>query len=557
MIYSDQNIECSLTPAGLKLADNYQILMNPVFLRTQDTKNILNNISGEDSQIIKITNNDFYISLGEYEFLKTVNTLSQKGFVLISLFCVQDFEGNPDFTLFYVFRLKGFTDLFIFMRHVLAETTSIAAIFPSACWYEREIRDGFGVEFTDAFDKRKLLLHETYPENLHPLLKSFKNGKIQAIENPKEAYLFKQVEGEGVYQVPVGPVHAGIIEPGHFRFSVIGEPIFNLEIRLFYKHRGIEKLAEGKTPLECVSLAEAVSGDESAANATGFCMAVEQICEIKVPERAEYLRAIVLELERIYSLLGDLAGMAVDIGFALVASPFFIMREEVLRQNEKLTGSRFLRGIIVPGGLKKDLSDKSLEGLPVFLKKFSHMFEQAFERAMASSSLIDRFAMTGEIKRELISPLNLTGPLAKASGSPEDIRLDKPYGAYKIFAPKSSVRNKGDVLSRFEVKADEIGASVDLILKFLEKMPDGPICAKFDYDSGTQTRGYSLALVEAPRGQNLHWVYLKDGVIDRYKVRTASFCNWQAIEHAVIGNIVPDFPLINKSLNLSYAGTDL
>ena len=303
--------------------------------------------------------------------MKTVPVLSQKGFVLISLFCVQDFEENLDFTLFYVFRLNGFTDMFTFMRHVLAETTSIATIFPSACWYEREIRDGFGIEFTDAFDKRRLFLHEAYPENFHPLLKSFKNGKIQAVENPKEAYTFKQVDGEGVYQIPVGPVHAGIIEPGHFRFSVIGEPIFNLEIRLFYKHRGIEKLAEGKSPLECVSLAEAVSGDESAANATGFCMAVEQICEIKVPVRAEYLRAVVLELERIYSLLGDLAGMAVDIGFALVASPFFIMREEVLRQNEKLTGSRFLRGIMVPGGLKKDLSDKSLKGLPVFLKKFS------------------------------------------------------------------------------------------------------------------------------------------------------------------------------------------
>ncbi len=557
MINSDQNTECFSTPTGLRLTDNHQILMNPTILVTQETTNILNDISGKQSQIIRMNNNEFYISLGEEAFLETVPVISQKGFVLVSLFCVQDFEGNPDFTLFYVFRLKGFSDMFTFMRHVLAETTSIATIFPSACWYEREIRDGFGIEFTDAFDKRKLFLHEAYPENFHPLLKSFKNGKIQAVENPKEAYTFKQVDGEGVYQIPVGPVHAGIIEPGHFRFSVIGEPVFNLEIRLFYKHRGIEKLAEGKSPLECVSLAEAVSGDESAANATAFCMAVEQICAIKVPERAEYLRAVVLELERIYSLLGDLAGMAVDIGFALVASPFFIMREEVLRQNEKLTGSRFLRGVMVPGGLKTDLSDNSLKGLPVFLKKLSHMFEQAFEKAMASSSLIDRFAMTGKIKRKLISPLNLTGPLAKASGSPADIRIDKPYGAYKNFAPNLSIRTKGDVLSRFEVKADEIRASVDLIQKFIEKMPDGPICAEFNYDSGTQARGYSLALVEAPRGQNLHWVYLKGGVVDRYKVRTASFCNWQAIEHAVIGNIVPDFPLINKSLNLSYAGTDL
>lgn len=560
MVNSDQNIEClecSSTPRGLRFTDNHQILMNPAVLRTNDTMNLLNDISGKQSQIIKVNNNEFYIPLGEEDFLKTVPALSRTGFVLIGLFCVEDFEGNPDFTLFYVFRLNGFTDVFTFMRHVMAETTSIATIFPSACWYEREIRDGFGIEFTDAFDKRRLFLHEAYPENFHPLLKSFKNGKIQAVENPKEAYTFKQVDGEGVYQIPVGPVHAGIIEPGHFRFSVIGEPIFNLEIRLFYKHRGIEKLAEGKSPLECISLAEAVSGDESAANATGFCMAVEQICEIKVPVRAEYSRVVVLELERIYSLLGDLAGMIVDIGFALVASPFFILREEVLRQNEKLTGSRFLREIMVPGGLKNDLSDKPLNVLPVFLKKFSNRFEQAFEKAMASSSLIDRFATTGKIKRKLISPLNLTGPLARASGSPADLRLDKPYGAYKYFAPKLSFRKKGDVLSRFEVKADEIRVSMNLILKLLEKMPEGSVCAEYDYDSMAQARGYSFALIEAPRGQNLHWVYLKNGVVDRYKIRTASFCNWQAIEHAVIGNIVPDFPLINKSLNLSYAGTDL
>jgi len=368
-----------------------------------------------------------------------------------------------------------------------------------------------------------------------------------------------------VYQIPVGPVHAGIIEPGHFRFSVIGEPIFSLEIRLFYKHRGIEKLAEGKSPSKCVALAEAVSGDESMANATGFCMAVEQVCGINVPERAESLRAIMLELERIYSLLGDLAGMAVDVGFALVASPFFILREEVFRQNEKLTGSRFLRGINTPGGLKKDIPDSLLKGLPAFLKKFSRAFESAFDRAMSSSSLIDRFATTGIIKKELVSPLNLTGPIARASGCPADTRLDRPYGAYKEFAPEPSVRKRGDVFSRFEVKTNEIRASVNLILRLAEKLPQGPIFAESTGYAGQNLReannpgatGYSLALVEAPRGQNLHWVYLKNGLVDRYKVRTASFCNWQAIEHAVLGNIVPDFPVINKSLNLSYAGTDL
>ncbi|HET8688914.1 MAG TPA: NADH-quinone oxidoreductase subunit C, partial [Methanosarcina sp.] len=371
----------------------------------------------------------------EEEFLKTVPVLSEKGFVLISLFCVQDFEESPDFTLFYVFRLSGSTDVFAFIRHVRTETTSIATVFPSACWYEREIRDGFGIEFTDAFDKRRLFLHEAYPEGFHPLLKSFKNGKIQAVENPEEAYPFKQVEGEGVYQIPVGPVHAGIIEPGHFRFSVIGEPIFNLEIRLFYKHRGIEKLAEGKRPSACVPIAEAISGDETVANSVAFCTAVEKIAGIEVPARASCLRGILLELERIYSHMGDLSGMITDIGFPKMTTPFLILRENIFRQNELLTDSRFMRDVIGLGGVKKEISGESLSKLSLYLKTFVPQFESAIKAVHASSSLIDRFSTTGVLKKKLIAPLNLTGPIARAAGASYDVRLDHPYGIYNEELP--------------------------------------------------------------------------------------------------------------------------
>lgn len=545
----------------------------------KDTTELLSMISGiaeEESELLSARENEIYLKLSETGFEDVIPSLAERRFSLIGLFCAEAFEKTDGFTLFYAFKQAGKAPVLVLVRETGKEKRvgSVAGTFPSASWFEREIRDGFGLDFAGALDTRKLFLHECYPEGFHPLQKAFKNGPIRPLETPGKEYEFRQVKGEGVYQIPVGPVHAGIIEPGHFRFSVIGEPIFSLEIRLFYKHRGIEKLAEGKKPSECVALAEAVSGDESMANATGFCMAVEQICGINVPERAERLRAIMLELERVYSLLGDLAGMAVDVGFALVASPFSILREEVFRQNEKLTGSRFLRGITVPGGLKKDISDPALKELPAFLEKFSRSFESAYDRAMSSSSLIDRFATTGVIKKELVSPLNLTGPLAKGSGCPADTRLNRPYGAYRDFAPEPSVRKKGDVLSRFEVKADEIRASVELILRLAENLPKGPVFAKIEEEAGDMgyrpdkgyrsdktgssgVTGYSLALVEAARGQNLHWVYLKNGLVDRYKIRTASFCNWQAIEHAVIGNIVPDFPLINKSLNLSYAGTDL
>jgi len=539
----------------------------------KDTTELLSIISGiveEEPELLSAQENEIYLKLSETGFEDTTPALAERKFSLIGLFCAEAFEKTDGFTLIYVFKQAGKAPVLVLIRETGKEKkiSSVAGTFPSASWFEREIRDGFGLDFVGAFDTRRLFLHECYPEGFHPLQKAFKNGPVRPVETPGKEYKFRQVKGEGVFQIPVGPVHAGIIEPGHFRFSVIGEPIFSLEIRLFYKHRGIEKLAEGKSPSECVTLAEAVSGDESMANATGFCMAVEQVCGISVPERAERLRAIMLELERIYSLLGDLAGMAVDVGFALVASPFSILREEVFRQNEKLTGSRFLRGITVPGGLKKDIPDSALKDLPAYLEKFTRAFESAYDRAMSSSSLIDRFATTGVIKKELVSQLNLTGPLARASGCPADTRLDRPYGAYRDFVPEPSVRKRGDVLSRFEVKADEIRASVNLILRLAENIPQGSVFAESREEAGDighkpdragspEVTGYSLALVEAARGQNLHWVYLKNGLVDRYKVRTASFCNWQAIEHAVIGNIVPDFPLINKSLNLSYAGTDL
>lgn len=567
---SNKKTVSSLVTTGPNLRGSYQISSNsavletpsvlatPSVLVTRRATDLMIDIAGKEPQIRRGKNNELYILLREEEFLKTVSALSEKGFVLINLFCVQDFQEKPGFTLFYIFRLNGYIDIFAFMRQVEEETTSIATVFPSACWYEREIKDGFGIEFTDAFDKRRLFLHETYPEGFHPLLKSFKNGKIEAIQNPEEAYSFKNVEGKGVYQIPVGPVHAGIIEPGHFRFSVIGEPIFNLEIRLFYKHRGIEKLAEGKKPSACVPIAEAISGDETVTNAVAFCTAVEKIAGIEVPERANYLRGILLELERIYSHMGDLAGMITDIGFPRMTTPFLILRENIFRQNEFLTGSRFMRGAIDLGGLKKESSGEALSKLNLYLKTFVPQFESAIEAVHASSSLIDRFSTTGVLKKKLIAPLNLTGPIARAAGAPYDVRLDHPYGIYKNIPPERATKTAGDVLSRFEVKAAEVLNSASLIKKLIASIPEGTIIAETtEFAISNIPDGYALSMVEAARGQNLHWVYIRRGVMDRYKVRTASFCNWQAIEHAVLGNIVPDFPLINKSLNLSYAGTDL
>lgn len=493
-------------------------------------------------------NNELHIQLNEQDFPSATNLLSDSGLILISAFCTQAPKG---FTLRYAFEKRGNATILIVERHVEHSTTSIATLFPSACWYEREIRDGFGVEFTDAFDKRRLFLHETYPKDFHPLLKSFKNHTME-LKTVIETYPFKEVKGEGVYQIPVGPVHAGIIEPGHFRFSVIGETIFNLEVRMFYKHRGIEKLAEGKNPQSAVAIAEAISGDETVANSVAYCNAAEKIASCEIPARASHLRTILLEIERIYSHLGDLAGMIIDVAYPAGASPFFMLREEIFRLNEQLTGSRFMKNIVSIGGLKRDIPEANSAGTLLFWNGFMQRFNKAVKGIRAFPSVIDRLETTGVIKKELIAPLNLTGPTARASGTAIDTRTDHPYCAYGKLLCKIRLAEKGDVLSRFELKAAEINDSINIIQTLSKNLPKGQVSAACKI-----TDGCALSLVEAPRGQNLHWLSIKDGVIERYKIRTASFCNWQAIEHAVTGNIVPDFPLINKSLNLSYAGTDL
>jgi len=502
--------------------------------------------------VVRGANDEAYVHVTPGEFDSLVPLLSVQKYSLIGLFGAEGFSDHAGLSLFYVFEKRG--TLIILLLPVTDKAVSIARIFPSASWFERECRDGFGIGFEGAFDTRRLLFHETYPDDFHPLKKSFENSPVttKTVVKPEEEYPFRNVTGEGIYQVPVGPVHAGIIEPGHFRFSVIGETIFNLEIRMFYKHRGIEKLAEGKSPEDCVKIAEAISGDESAANAVAFCLAVEKISGIDVPERAVYLRMILLEMERISSHLGDEAGMLVDVAFPLGASQFAVLREEILRENERLTGSRFLRNMMMIGGLRQDINRGQLTNLASSLTRIRKQFRIGLKIVLSTQSVIDRFATTGIIRQSFVQPLNLTGPVARASGSTNDVRITNPYGNYDRYPPSPKTLRDGDVLARFTVKAAEILDSLDLIERLIKEMPEGGV-----RNTGPVRDGYCLMLVESPRGQNLAWVSILHGSIDRYKVRTASFCNWQAIEHAVQDDIIADFPVINKSLNLSYAGTDL
>ncbi len=429
---------------------------------------------------------------------------------------------------------------------------SITPWMPQASWYEREVQDMFGLTAQGHPDPRRLVFHEDWPKGCHPLRKDFKSsGKIP---RDKGEYPFEKVEGEGVFEVPVGPVHAGIIEPGHFRFSSAGESILKLEIRHFYTHKGIEKLGEGKDPRHLICLAERISGDNSAAHAMACAQALESLSGIEVPRRAQFLRVIFLEMERLHNHVSDIAGVVLDVAFGFGAAQLMRIKERFIRLNERLTGTRLLRSIITLGGVRKDLSDQEKKFLLRETKKIKQDFDQTIQIIWNSSSFLDRVEGTGMIKKEIAEALGGTGPVAKASGVDRDLRRDHCYAVYPELLFLVPVFDEGDVESRLKVKIQEIYESLKLIHEAVEAMPQGPCSME---PKPLKPMKSTLGYTESPRGECFHWIATdREGKISRWKIHSPSFANWPLIEYAVLENIVPDFPVINKSMNLSYSGND-
>ena len=431
---------------------------------------------------------------------------------------------------------------------------SITPHIHAAKWYEREIRDMFGLIPLGHPDLRCLIRHEHWPKGAHPLKKDFPWDRL--LGRQQGEHHFRHIEGEGVFEVPVGPIHAGIIEPGHFRFSVAGEPIMQLELHHFWKHRGIEKLFEQQQLTTAVFLAERVSGDTTFGHGLAYCQAVESLLCLDVPRRARYLRSLFLELERLHNHLGDVGAICNDTAYALPHAHCGRMKEQVMQLNDRLTGSRFLRGVNRVGGVAVDLTAGQLTDIVDELDLIEKNFSELESIIVSNASLTDRLETTGVLTEHTAWDHAVVGVVGRASGLDQDLRRDRPFAAYDELHVKVVTYRYGDVRARMRVRMDEFHESMRLVREMRLKIPQGPVAV--EPGRSPKAGEWTLSAVEGWRGEIVYMVMAgRNGTVHRCKVRDPSFVNWPAIQWAVPGNIIPDFPLINKSFNLSYAGNDL
>lgn len=428
--------------------------------------------------------------------------------------------------------------------------------FPGADRMERRTQDMLGVAFLDHPDARRWARHQGWADTEHPLRKGFPAaGTRQDATRGDHDYRFLQAQGAGVCEIPVGPIHAGIIEPGHFRFQAVGERILNLEERLGYVHKGIEKIAEGRDAAAAARLAGRVSGDSTVAFAWAACRAMEQAAGIEVPARAAGLRAVMAERERIANHLGDIGAICNDVGFAFAQIQFSRLRENWQRDSAAAFGHRLMMDCIVPGGVAVEPDAAAAVRLAAALRPLARELRELMPILDEHPSLEDRLVTTGFLGKDVAARLGATGYVGKASGQDYDARRDLRYPPYDRLDVKVPVYEDGDVAARLRVRAEEILISVELIDRLLRELPRGPIAAGWI----APPRGAEgLAIVEGWRGEILcHVRFAADGRIARLFPRDPSWFTWPALEQLIQGNIVPDFPVCNKSVNGSYSGHDL
>jgi Ni,Fe-hydrogenase III large subunit len=425
------------------------------------------------------------------------------------------------------------------------EFPSVGALHPPAIRLERAIYSLYGVEPVGAPDARPWL-DLGFWEVQHPL------GARTAAPAERTAYRFLPTEGEALHQIPVGPVHAGIIEPGHFRFTASGETVVRLEQRLGYVHKGIESLMAGATIEQAARLAARTSGDSTVAYGIAFAHAVEAAADAEAPPRARYLRALMAELERLANHFGDIGAICNDASFSLMHAHCGVLRERILRAAAAGFGHRLMMDRVVPGGVANDLGPEGAARIGEALREIRLRFPRLVELYDNTTSLQDRTVGTGIVRAELARQFGAPGFVGRASGRNFDARKTPGYAPYDELDFVVPVLTDGDVNARVWLRIREVEQSLALIEQIIARLPEGPIAAALDAGSGE-----GLGLAEGFRGDVLVSVRLDDGRIARCHLRDPSWFQWPLLEAAIEGNIVADFPLCNKSFNCSYSGHDL
>lgn len=467
--------------------------------------------------------------------------------------------GDQQGGVIVLHALLEYADDYMALRtEVLLDELSLpsqALHYPAAERPERHLQDMFGLLFEGNPSPRRWTRHQAWPEDRYPLRIDFPvQGEHPGVTPPDNEYPFEKIQGSGVYEIPVGPVHAGIIEPGHFRFQAVGEEVLRLEERLGYVHKGIEKIAIGRNPQSLARLAGRVSGDSSVAHTWAACQAMERALSCDVPQRALILRALLCERERVANHLWDIAAICNDVSFAFAWYQLGRLREVWLRRNAELFGHRLLMDRIVPGGVSVDIEPAAIPPLLAEHRALDKELAGLFDILDDHPSLDDRLLTTGILVPEQAKRLGAVGYVGRASDQGFDLRRDNPYPPYDQLNVNVPLYQEGDVAARVRVRMKEIRIALQLMDQLLEKLPDGPLLS--DWPQGKAGEG--LGAIEGWRGEIVSYVRLdQNGKVARFFPRDPSWLTWPALEQLIGGNIVPDFPVCNKSVNGSYSGHDL
>ncbi len=519
-------------------------------------KNLVMNVLGADAKEDDNLAPSSVMSLvvPRTRFAEAARALKKDYALLAALWAADETPFGRGFAVFACFRRER--EYLVIKTEVPADDTTFPSLtkkYAAAYRFERQIQSLMGLTPVGNPDDRPWIKHEDWPANAWPLRKSF-DGNSTMPRVPGE-YRWIRAEGEGIYEIPVGPVHAGIIEPGHFRFQAMGEDVINLEEKLGYVHKGIEKRFESFSWQEAARLAGRISGDTTVGHSLAYARAVEALTGSVLSDRAHWLRALFLERERIANHLGDLGAICNDVAFSFLFYQFHRLKEVLLRTNLRLFGHRFMMDRIVPGGVAVDIDG---EGGAEILEELEHL-EKEFERLVIiydeNSSLEDRVRDTGVLRPEQARDLCVVGFVARASGLNLDCRVDHPFPPYNRMSVNVPVLISGDAHARGWVRVEEIRESVRIIREILRTLPSGKLVVPV---GAPQPDRSGFAAVEGWRGEIITWVQSgPNGEINRCMVRDPSSVNWLGLEQCIHGNIVPDFPVCNKSFNQSYSGHDL